>query len=130
MIGICLTVIWLGWGPPSHSPDGLTGATYARSVPLFPGALLEAVEGQQFYDEPAGPLRFVATSWSFAVSGPMTGVTDFYRNRLPIPPTEHDDGSLVWRWTPPGAANGEAVVVRVGLGRVRIDEVVRALSRT
>lgn len=106
----------------------MKGAVYAQAIPVWKGAKFDDAMGGNYYDNIGGPVTFTSMSWFFEFEAPVSEVAAFYRSNLPAgaQPVETDDGDVAFQWTPPGAKAGEEVNVRIGEGRLQINEVIKA----
>lgn len=111
---------------PKKSP--MTGAVYATSIPVYPGAKYEDEMGGNYYDDVGGPVTFASRSWFFAVKDPMQKVVDFYGKNLPqgAHRAEAEEGKVLFEWNPPGSVEGEEVNIWIGEGTLQIGEVIKA----
>lgn len=109
---------------PGANPLG--AATYAKDIPVYPGAHFTESGGGNYYDEIGGPVTAHSTSWFFTHSDPKSKVVEFYRSGMPAgtKPMETDDDDVGFEWIPPGVKEGDHVYVRISDSTLQIGEVV------
>jgi len=110
----------------------IKGAVFAAAIPVYPGAKLTDSMGGDYYDTLGGPVTFTSQSWFFDLADPVEDVIAFYRRHLPegYRPSEAEAGSTAFEWVPPGAAQGESVMVTIRAGQLQIGETVKAKGQS
>jgi hypothetical protein len=104
-------------------------AVYANQVPIHPHArLVDATGSESWGDAPDSFVR--GMGWEFEFPGEMEPMIAFYDAALPAATREvMGDGEVMWTFAPRGARPGEEVMVRVGRGRLWINEAVKPAGR-
>lgn len=115
----------------SGSTPSLEGSVYGSQIPIYPGATLKDTGGGNYYEELGGAPTFNSKSWFFETKDSVTLLTAFYENRLP-PGSRQDDaeeGTVLFKFTPKGAEEGEDVSIHIEPGKLNVSEVVKPGKR-
>ena len=130
-IGLFAMAVY-GRGPVDREGLGpaeavLVGAVLANPIPLAPGATFTTVTTGQLGSASESQTTFTSKAWLFRISDPVAKVATFYRNNLPVGAKESTPSaeSVAFRWSPPGAWDGEVVWVTVRRGELQIAETVK-----
>lgn len=117
-----------GLVPVGLAANQLRGAELATKVPTFPNATFRNVTTGDYFEGLGESLALTRRSWFFDTSTPVSAVADFYRENLPAGSElgVGGDGAVLFEWAPPGAAEGESVLIIVRPGELQISETVRA----
>jgi len=129
-IALVLAVAFFACTKKSETPE-LSGSVYASQIPIYPGVKFLETGGGNYYEELGGAPTFESKSWFFESKDSVTMVTAFYENRLP-PGSRQDEaeaGTVLFKFSPKGAAEGEDVSIHIEPGKLNISEVVKPGKR-
>jgi hypothetical protein len=113
------------------SAPELSGSIYASQIPVYPAVKLVDTGGGNYYEELGGAPTFESKSWFFETKDSVTMLTAFYENHLPSGSRQDDaeEGTVLFKFTPKGAEEGEDVSIHIEPGKLNISEVVKPGKR-